>query len=821
MISNKPEHWRLAHILTLMKDEEYRYVLSKWRWIVFGAVMSCCMAFLLLSMHQESYIQTGTLLSGIDNGTPITISGDANSDAINSILEFNNDVSTGSLNELCLILRSRKIIAQVVDILDLQTTYKTYDGLKPRVLFEMRPFTVEFSPTANDIITTFTATLTSGDELALSRFKMDGEAVNVPKTIKFDVPLATPYGNVIFRKADTNSNFTNRNIKVVHTTREAAIARYYHAVHTDIVGGTSALNMNSSDLIRISCTDDNPFKASAVVHTLIGAYRNDIIQSKDEKARIMSRYVDNRLDSLSTKLNLVQTEIAELKRNNTVMAYEGNLRLLLRQSNQVEERRHIAESKIAVLASIKNFLDAHIDKNELLPMIDDMDRDLLLSINAYNTLMTEYMRLMSPEAGSSSILQNFNHDLALRRKAIGISVNTRYESLQKELTTIRHQSEQLKKLMAVRPEGAVRYDDLLREQKILEDLYLYQLNTREEINMQLAISVQNVREVESSDPEVASPTTDSRKWYAIALLIGIGLPIFLLYTRAGNDSTLHNRKEVEKATSLPVVGEIPERKQNSAEGSLVTSAASDAPLLEAFRLLRFNLDFVRHGKNVILLTSSTSGQGKSFTSRNLSAVCALTGKKVLLIDADIRKLTQSKLAVGKNATAGLTSYLQGSVGRPADIIIKDALAPGLDFIPGGMIPPNPAELLMRPALKELIDSLRPLYDYIFIDTTPAFAVADAQAIATHCDLTLYVVRIGIENRFFLYELDRIAREQRFPRMNIVINGLEDNEIHRTVTEPADVRNNIRSTVALYKSKMKKMSQKMRSLSKKQHRTQRE
>ena len=231
-----------------------------------------------------------------------------------------------------------------------------------------------------------------------------------------------------------------------------------------------------------------------------------------------------------------------------------------------------------------------------------------------------------------------------------------------------------------------------------------------------------------------------------------------------------NREEVERYSRLPILGESPQRSETRQE-LIISSSGADNVMLEAFRMLRQNLEFVRGHGHVMLITSSTPGQGKSFVSRNLAATCALTGKRVLLIDADIRKLTQSHLAIGTKESTGLTNYLQGGIG-PDEIIMKDGLTNGVDFIPGGSVPPNPAELLMRPTLKALLAYVRPRYDYIFIDTTPAFAVADAQTLAHQSDLTLYVVRIGVENRMLLPNLDRIAQEGKFPRMNYVINGVK-------------------------------------------------
>ncbi|MBQ2030323.1 MAG: polysaccharide biosynthesis tyrosine autokinase [Bacteroidaceae bacterium] len=753
----------LSGVFLFLQREDVRYVLRHWYWLALGLAVALFVVWFSFKVKQPEYQQSATLLSRVDASTGITITGSAGSDALDALQNYNAEKGNGNLLDNQMIIQSRRLLSRVVDSLDLRTAYRIRRGLQPQTLWEHRPFTVKIRD-GLDLPLTFDAELTKNGKVEIYNFEIDGKPEDVQPLVDMDEPFFTPYGEITIVHADYDQNFVGQRIHVERMTREQAVMHFFR--HT-----TAKIQDDKADLLQVTVTDDNPYRAAAIRDVLIHVFRADVLEYKNIQANQMSRFVNERLDTLGAKLRFIQLAMAEFRKNNQVMAYEENMRHYLSQSTAAEQQRHELETKLAIVNNLKAYLTNHSENpNALLPMHDGMDQNMMLSINAYNTLMTEYLRLYTPEAGASSILQTMEKGLSSRRKTIEMSVNNLVASLQTQIASVKHEYERLRQLMEVRPEGTARYVDLQRQQRVLDDLYMYQLNVREEVNMQLAISVQNMRVVETTQPQNSAPIGPKKRWYTLALLLGLGIPALILKFLSRADWVLHNREEVERYSRLPILGEIPQRSETRQE-LIISSSGADNVMLEAFRMLRQNLEFVRGHGHVMLITSSTPGQGKSFVSRNLAATCALTGKRVLLIDADIRKLTQSHLAIGTKESTGLTNYLQGGIG-PDEIIMKDGLTNGVDFIPGGSVPPNPAELLMRPTLKALLAYVRPRYDYIFIDTTPAFAVADAQTLAHQSDLTLYVVRIGVENRMLLPNLDRIAQEGKFPRMNYVINGVK-------------------------------------------------
>lgn len=254
----------------------------------------------------------------------------------------------------------------------------------------------------------------------------------------------------------------------------------------------------------------------------------------------------------------------------------------------------------------------------------------------------------------------------------------------------------------------------------------------------------------------------------ISVAIGIAIPTFIIWLRITMDVSVHGRKDIEDNTTIPLPGEIPSIK-NSDEKTLITDLASDDPIVEGFRILRYNLGYMRHTTQVMICTSTTPGQGKSFISRNVAQIFAMAGKKVLLIDADIRKGTLSR-NFGQNF--GLTTYLSDELTKIEDIIKKDHLAKGVDFIPAGNIPPNPSELLMTDRYEELFTQLRQCYDHIIIDSTPLFSVADASIASRVADITLFVIRAQMQDRNFLPELERMYQDNRFKHLCIILNDVD-------------------------------------------------
>ena len=314
-----------------------------------------------------------------------------------------------------------------------------------------------------------------------------------------------------------------------------------------------------------------------------------------------------------------------------------------------------------------------------------------------------------------------------------------------------------------------------RQQKIKEELYLYLLNKREENALSQAITESNARVIDAAQGSRSPVAPKSMMILLAAVVLGLAIPAGIIWLQMVMNTTVRTRKDVEDAVSIPFLGEIPLRDKKNKDEIVVRENGRDS-ISEAFRIVRTNMDFMRvkaKDMKVVMFTSFNPNAGKTFVSMNLAMSFALTRKKVILVDLDIRKGTLSGHVSG-STNMGITNYLSGKVDDINSIIKKEELATNLDIIHTGPVPPNPSELLLSDRLEALIEELKKRYDYIILDNVPAGLVADAAIVNRVADLTIYILRAGLMDRRQLPELEKLYRQGKFRNMSLVLNGVRYN-----------------------------------------------
>ena len=298
------------------------------------------------------------------------------------------------------------------------------------------------------------------------------------------------------------------------------------------------------------------------------------------------------------------------------------------------------------------------------------------------------------------------------------------------------------------------------------------MNKREETALQLAITEANIRIVEHPFGSRVPVAPRKAVISFFALILGLVIPFTFFQMKERINMSVRGRKDIETYTTIPILGEIPHRKSGISDSDIVVSAQCDDVIGEAFRLLRFSMTFINKDARIIMFTSTMPGEGKTFISRNFAATLGMAGKKVVLVDTDIRKRTQSKLS-SKGRSQGLTSYLSGAVDDITSLVVRQDDTCNLDMLPAGITPPNPAELLMSDRLEQCMEELKKHYDYIVVDNVPAQVVADAGIVNRIADLTIYVIRESKIDRRYLPELERLHLEGKFNHLCIVLNDCQN------------------------------------------------
>lgn len=428
-----------------------------------------------------------------------------------------------------------------------------------------------------------------------------------------------------------------------------------------------------------------------------------------------------------------------------------------------------AETKLSVAKLLQEFLQNNSNNKQLIPALSLEGATFMPQISTYNQLMNERNKIASNSSDHAPIIREMDARLATQRQNILNSLNSYVKSIALEANDARRQDVEMNAKIASAPAQQRLGLDIQRQQTLKENLYNYLLNKREEVALQMAINEANVRLVE--EPIGGSTPIAPRKSIimALGLFVGFLIPAFVLWIISLFDVTISSKKDIEEVSDVPIAGELP-LWENVDDNATILETQNNTPIVEAFRILRYNLSFINKTARVYVVTSFTAGHGKSFISRNLSLIIGLTKKRVLLIDADIRKGTQSSLFKKKE---GLTSWLIDDEGNYTleSLIQKDVLGKGVDFLSSGMLPPNPAELLMTNRLEALVEEAKKIYDYIIFDATPYALVADASIVARVADQTLFVMRVGHQERALLPEFDRIYREHELNNLAVILNAV--------------------------------------------------
>lgn len=733
-----------------------------WMWFLTSVVLFVVLAFVYSRTQPQVYQRTAVLEIEDNNGSGSM--GRAGSGA-NMLLELNGVSVGNSLQDETFILQSYRLMERVVSRLGLDVSYDTKDGLRPISLFSIRPFNVVFQAPFSKALAFDVKILDENSfELKNLQFEDFDSEFNYKGT--FGRPFSTPVGKIVLNKnSQYISEFVGKKISITRISVKDAAKIYVKRISATPVD-------KQSSLIQLVCQDVNKKRAEVLLSTLLDVYREDIIESKNRVAENTSKFIEERIGLIEQDLIKVEGSLARFKEKYNIVDFQKSADAFLQQQGTARNLALDYETQLSVARYLESYLHSKSKDDEFIPMLDLGDAGIQQEISAYNDILIEKKNL-EQNSTNSPVIRDMNEALKAKRASILAGVRSYVNSVSLKAQKARTNENVLNSAMSEVPQKERQANDIQRQQILKENLYNYLLNKREEVALQLAINEANIRVVEPPYGNKRPIAPRTMIFVLVGFVIGLALPSAYFGMLYSMDTALRSRKEVEDAMSLPIVGEIPrwemsERSMRDGIKNLIATDQNNNSVAEAFRLLRYNLNFMvdkKDSKHVIMLTSSSPSQGKTFVSRNLSHILAQARKRVVLIDADIRKGTQSSL-LGHGQ--GLTAYLNNDTDSYEDLLIRDKT--DFDFIPSGIIPPNPAELLMNSRLEELIGKLKEVYDYIVIDTTPAFQVADAAIVSRVADVTLFVMRIGVEDKRIMPEVEKLQTSGKIKNMCIVLNG---------------------------------------------------
>lgn len=538
------------------------------------------------------------------------------------------------------------------------------------------------------------------------------------------------------------------------------------------------LGNEDATIINLSIDDASVQKAEDILNTLIEVYNEKWIQDKNQIAVSTSRFIGERLGVIENELGHVDENISNYKSEHLLPDVQAASSLYMSQSAENKKEIQTLTNQLATAQFIRRELGGK-EMNQPLPTNSGIANvNIESQIGEYNKMVLDRNRLIANSSEKNPLVKDLGNSMQSMKRTILQSVDNLIVSLNTQIRSIRQQEATTTQQLASNPSQAKYLLSVERQQKVKEELYLYLLQKREENELSQAFTAYNTRMITAPRGSALPTAPNKKNILLVALALGLLVPAVIIFMQENMNTKVRGKKDLENL-SVPYLGEIPlyfrnkKKKNKFSEYAIVVEEGNRNIINEAFRVLRSNVDFMK-SKNteqkVFIETSFNPGSGKSFLSMNIAMSFAIKGKKILVIDGDLRHGTVS--AYVGSPKKGLSDYLGNKEVVWNELLVIDKKYPNLHIIPVGTIPPNPTELLEDGSLATLMQDLRDEYDYIFIDCPPIDIVADTQIIEQYADRTLFVVRAGLLDRSLLPELESIYQEKRFKNLSVILNGTE-------------------------------------------------
>lgn len=735
--------------------EQVDYYLMNWKWFVLGISLCLIGAYIYLRYSTPQYSAFATLMLRDEKKGGVDSEMNAFSDlAILSNIKSNLD------NEIE-VLKSRTLIMTAVNSLALNVSYVNEGRVKSEELYKKSPIQFSFLK------------FNEGFEQKSIVYKVIGSGAdwyelydggeNKLGVYKYGQTIALREGTAIIFETDKRKSFKENPFKVMVQMRPvSAVAGSYKGRLSVKKSG------DRTTIVELSITDPVGERAEDFLNGLITVYNQDVVSDKNLVFENTSKFIDDRLKIIADELDGVEKSTEAFKIRNHVTDITSETNLFLNSASDFEKKEIETETKLKVIDVMENYLK-NANASDLIPAnVLTSDANAVGLIDQYNKLVLERNRMLKNGGPKNAVILTLNNKIEALRSDVG-----------EVLSRLRGQLEILKKDLV--NQGAVfngkiskiptlerEARALGRQQQIKEALYLYLLQKREETAISLAVTSPNAKVVDAAIASKSPVSPQKRSIYMMALALGALLPFGVLYLLNMLDNKVKGRSDVEKKLSIPILGDVPTSFSNEE----IIGASSNTSAAEAVRIARTNLEFmlnqVPDGKaKTIFVTSTLPREGKTFIAVNLAGAIALSGKKVLLIGMDIRNpKLEDYLHLPKE---GVTNYLSSKDVDIQSLIHKIPNYEAFYVLPSGVIPPNPAELLMSNKVDVLFDKLKSEYDYIVVDTSPVHLVTDTLLIARHADSFVYVIRANYLDKGLLYVPYKFYQEKKLPNMALLIN----------------------------------------------------
>lgn len=753
----------------------YRTVILNWYWFVLSLIIFGGIGAIYLRYTTPLYQSTAKLLIKDE---------DNNSRRGSSLQNMSNlgiiSNSTGVDNEME-ILSSHSIAEDAIRDLKLYVNYTTEGKVKDVIAYRDQPLTVDIDAAHLDrlnrpinlnitkkgssYVVTGTYSVPTDEEYSEGPFALNVKFTTLPATIP------TRAGTITISSNNGRTLRDAQVLKVNILSPKMASDKYVNELKV-------AQNAKTNSIVQLQLTDEVPQRSLDYLKQLAIVYNRQANEDKNVVAHQTEKFINSRLEKINAELGKTEGELQNYKQRNGMVELKMNASNSVTNQNTSEQKLAEIETQIELFNTIAREVESSSrNLSQVIPSnvgLDDESSTAL--INKYNELVLERNRLLRSASESSPVVEPLTAQIRDLNYNIRRAIASARRNLQIQRDALLTQVDKYTNEVEETPQQERMLTQIGRQQEVKSGLYLMLLQKREENSISLAATADKGKLID--DPQLNGQVSPNSTYIMlIALAIGLAIPVAIILLIQLFRYKIEGHDDVARLTKLPIIADIAIASNSAkSKAGIVVHENQNNQMEEIFRALRTNLQFMLHeGEKVVLFTSSTSGEGKTFTASNLSVSLGLLGKKVILVGLDIRRPRLAEQFGIKDHKHGITNLLVKDNPNAEDVeaqILPSGVNKNLDLLMAGPVPPNPAELIARSSLETIIAILKDKYDYIMIDTAPVGLVTNTLQIGRVANATIYMCRADYTPKASFGMINALAMEEKLPNMAMVLNGVD-------------------------------------------------
>ena len=754
----------------------YRTVILNWYWFVLSLIIFGGIGAIYLRYITPLYQSTAKLLiKDDDNGSS------RRGSSLQNITNLGTISNSAGIDNEMEILSSHSIAEDAIRDLKLYVNYTIEGKVKDVITYRDQPLVVDIDATHLDrlnrpinlnitkngssFVVNGTYSVPTDEENSEGPFSINKKFTSLPATIPTRAGIIT-----------INSN----NGRTLHEGQVLKVSILSPKMASDKYVGELKIGQSGkgTSILQLQLTDEVPQRSLDYLKQLAIVYNRQANEDKNAVAHQTEKFINSRLEKINAELGKTEGELQNYKQKNGMVELKMNASNSVSNQNTSEQKLAEMETQIELFNTIAREVESSSrNLTQVIPSNVGLDDESSTSlINKYNELVLERNRLLRSASESSPVVEPLTDQIRDLNVNIRRAIAAARKNLQIQRDAVLAQVTKYTDQVEETPQQERMLTQIGRQQEVKSGLYLMLLQKREENSISLAATADKGRLID--DPQLNGKVSPNSTYIMlIALVIGLAIPVLIILIIQFFRYKIEGHDDVARLTKLPIIADIA-IASNSAKGKadIVVHENQNNQMEEIFRSLRTNLQFMLHeGEKVVLFTSLTSGEGKTFTAANLSVSFGLLGKKVILVGLDIRRPRLAEQFGINDHKHGITNLLVKDNPNREDVeaqILPSGVNKNLDLLMAGPVPPNPAELIARNSLDTIIEILKEKYDYIMIDTAPVGLVTDTLQIARVTNVSVYMCRADYTPKASFAMINSLAKEEKLPNMAMVLNGVD-------------------------------------------------